>query len=185
MKRKVAFVTGNKNKLRETQETIGDFMEIEAHSLDLPEYQGDPLEVAAKKCREAYSRIKVPVIIDDTSLCFNAFGGLPGPYIKWFLEKLKPAGLYKMLAGFEDKSAYAQCIYAYYDGETMTEPELFDGRCPGTIVEPRVTSTFGWDPIFKPHGYDETYAEMDPALKNKISHRGRALEKLREFFMNK
>jgi inosine triphosphate pyrophosphatase len=184
MRRKLAFVTGNKNKLKETQATIGDFMDIEAHSLDLPEYQGDPLEIAAKKCREAYSLIKVPVITEDTSLCFNAYGGLPGPYIKWFLEKLKPEGLYRMLEGFEDKAGYAQCIFAYFDGATMSEPVLFDGRCPGTIVPPRVTSKFGWDPIFKPDGYEETYAEMDTAEKLKISHRGRAIQKMKEYFMS-
>lgn len=57
-------------------------------------------------------------MVEDTSLCFNAYGGLPGPYIKWFLQKLGHEGLNAMLAGFEDKSAYAQCIFAYTPGET-------------------------------------------------------------------
>ena len=55
-------------------------------------------------------------MVEDTSLCFNAYGGLPGPYIKWFLKNLGHEGLNKMLAGFEDKSAYAQCIFAYSPG---------------------------------------------------------------------
>jgi inosine triphosphate pyrophosphatase len=179
---KISFVTGNANKLRETQAAIGDAIEIEAHSLDLPEYQGDPLEIAAKKCREAYSLIKGPVIVEDTSLCFNAFGGLPGPYIKWFLENLKPAGLYKMISGFEDKTAYAQCVFAYFDGESMEEPVLFDGRCPGTIVPPTAVPKFGWDPIFKPDGYDQTFAEMDTTEKLRISHRGRAIQMMKDYF---
>ena len=56
---------------------------------------------------------------EDTSLCFNALGGLPGPYIKWFLEKLGHDGLNRMLAGFDDKTAYAQCIFAYSSGELL------------------------------------------------------------------
>lgn len=56
------------------------------------------------------------VMVEDTSLCFNAMGGLPGPYIKWFLKKLGHDGLNRMLAGFDDKSAYAQCIFAYSAG---------------------------------------------------------------------
>jgi len=179
------FVTGNANKLRETRATIGDALTIEAHALDLPEYQGDPLEIASKKCREAYAAIQAPVIVEDTSLCFNAFGGLPGPYIKWFLQNLKPVGLYKMISAFEDKSAYAQCIFAYFDGATMDEPVLFDGRCPGTIVPPTVTSKFGWDPIFKPDGYDVTYAEMDTVEKLRVSHRGRAIQLMKDYFASK
>ena len=56
------------------------------------------------------------VMVEDTSLCFNAYGGLPGPYIKWFLKNLGHDGLNRMLAGFDDKTAYAQCIFAYTPG---------------------------------------------------------------------
>lgn len=55
-------------------------------------------------------------MVEDTCLCFNALGGLPGPYIKWFLEGLGHKGLNKMLAGFEDKTAYAQCVFAFSAG---------------------------------------------------------------------
>ena len=61
-------------------------------------------------------------MVEDTSLCFNAYGGLPGPYIKWFLKNLGHEGLNKMLAGFEDKSAYAQCIFAYSPGRLVHAP---------------------------------------------------------------
>lgn len=60
-------------------------------------------------------------MVEDTSLCFNAYGGLPGPYIKWFLKNLGHEGLNKMLAGFEDKSAYAQCIFAYSPGRSLQQ----------------------------------------------------------------
>ena len=68
-----------------------------------------------------------PVIIEDTSLCFNALGGLPGVYIKWFLEKLGHDGLNRLLAGFEDKSAYAQCVFAFCPGP-KANVEVFAGR---------------------------------------------------------
>lgn len=60
--------------------------------VDLPEYQGEPDEVARSKCQLAASQIKGPVITEDTCLCFNALGGMPGPYIKWFLAKIGPEG---------------------------------------------------------------------------------------------
>ncbi len=75
------------------------------------------------------------------SLCFNALHGLPGPYIKWFLDKMKPEGLHQMLSGFADKSAYALCIFAY--GEPGGEVRLFTGRTEGRIVEPRGPRDFG------------------------------------------
>jgi inosine triphosphate pyrophosphatase len=183
MPRKFIFVTGNQNKLKEVQLLMGKEVEIEAVDLDLPEYQGEPLEVASKKCMTAYDSIRAPVIVEDTGLCFNAYNGLPGPYIKWFLRALGPAGLYKMLAGFEDKSGYAQCIFAYYDGETMDKPVLFDGRCAGSIVPPAGDSHFGWDPIFKPDGFEETYAQMSSSVKSDISHRGKAFRLLKKYLL--
>lgn len=183
MARRVIFVTGNENKLREVRQMMGDGLIIEAKSIDIPEFQGHALEIAAKKVRTAYEAIKQPVIVEDTGLCFNALGGLPGPYVKWFLEKLGPTGLHKMLLGFDDKSAYAQCIFAFFDGSSMTDPILFDGRCPGTIVEPRGPTHFGWDPIFLPEESNLTYAEMESSAKQAISHRGRAFRQLKDYLL--
>lgn len=60
--------------------------------IDLPEYQGESDEIVIKKCEEAARAVQGPVLIEDTCLCFNALGGMPGPYIKWFLEKIGPQG---------------------------------------------------------------------------------------------
>ena len=105
-----------------------------------------------------------------------------GPYVKWFLDKLGHEGLNKMLAGYADKSAYAQCVFAYVDGP-KGEPKVFVGTTDGTIVPARGPTDFGWDPVFQPDGFEETYAEMDKAVKNSISHRYRALDKFREFIL--
>ena len=85
-----------------------------------------------------------------------------------------------LLSAYKDKTAYAQCIFAFAK-DSESEPELFIGQTPGSIVPARGATTFGWDPIFQPDGYSTTYAEMDKATKNKISHRFRALQKLEEF----
>ncbi|KAM7014047.1 inosine triphosphate pyrophosphatase isoform 1-T1 [Passerculus sandwichensis] len=154
-----------------------------AKKIDLPEYQGEPDEISVQKCREAARQVQGPVIVEDTCLCFNALGGLPGPYIKWFLEKLKPEGLYKLLAGFEDKSAYALCTFAFSSGDPEEPVRLFKGQTHGVIVEPRGPRDFGWDPCFQPNGYNQTYAEMPKAVKNSISHRYRALSELSAFFV--
>lgn len=83
-----------------------------------------------------------------------------------------------MLTGFEDKGAYALCTFAYSSGKLDEEPVVFAGRTTGRIVPPRKKGdgpAFGWDPIFEPEGYGETYAEMDKSVKNRISHRSKAL----------
>lgn len=156
--------------------------EVVAQSVDLPELQGEPEDIAKEKCKQAAQLVDGPVMVEDTSLCFNAMGGLPGPYIKSFLQKLGPDGLPRMLDGFEDKTGYAQCIFAFAM-DASSDPIVFVGRTPGTIVPPRGSRDFGWDPIFQPDGFDETYAELSKDIKNTISHRYRALDKLREFLL--
>jgi inosine triphosphate pyrophosphatase len=125
-------------------------------------------------------------------------------YIKHFLAALGHAGLNNMLAGFVDPAsgrpdtrAWALCTFAYSAGPG-NEPILFEGRTDGHIVPARGPGTFGWDCAFEPvegggktYSADSTarlaetltlgvrYAEMEPEAKNKISHRYRALEKLR------
>ncbi|KAG0224139.1 hypothetical protein BGW41_005238 [Actinomortierella wolfii] len=177
---KLVFVTGNKNKLVEVQQILGPHFDLESVKIDLPELQGTTQEVSREKCRRAAELVGGPVITEDTSLGFTAMNGLPGPYIKWFLESLGHDGLNKMLDGFGDRSAFALCTFAYSKGPG-TEPILFEGRTDGKIVPARGPTNFGWDPIFQPDGFEETYAEMHKDVKNTISHRYRSLAKLREY----
>lgn len=182
--RTLTFVTGNIKKLEEVRAILGNTFPLEVinYKLDLPELQGEIDEVSIKKCQEAARELKRPVFIEDTSLCFNALKGLPGPYIKWFLEKLKPEGLHNLLTGWEDKSAEAVCTFAYSSGEN-NEVVIFQGITKGTIVSPRGSRDFGWDCVFQPIGYDKTYGELQKEEKNKISHRYKALDKLRNYFI--
>ncbi|XP_012220188.1 inosine triphosphate pyrophosphatase [Linepithema humile] len=186
MSKPIIFVTSNAKKLEEFIAILGKNFprQITSKKIDLPEYQGEIDDICRDKCRAAANLVKGPVIIEDTCLCFNALKGLPGPYIKWFLEKLGPEGLHKMLDGWEDKSAEAVCTFAYHSGETDNEVLLFQGRTQGIIVSPRGPRDFGWDPCFQPLNYDKTYAELLKEEKNKISHRSKALEKLKDYFIN-
>ena len=88
----LTFVTGNENKLREVKEILGNLVNVEHVKLEAQEVQGTAEEVAKAKAKQLFKLHKQPLITEDTSLCFNAYGGLPGPYIKDFLEKLKPEG---------------------------------------------------------------------------------------------
>ena len=139
-----------------------------------------PEKIAAAKCRLAARVVGGPVLVDDTSLCFRALNGLPGPYIKWFQQKLGSEGLLRMLHGFDDRHAWAQCSVAFSPGPGA-EPCVFIGRTDGEIVDGVGTSGFGWDAIFRPDGFQQTFAEMDVEEKNRISHRGRALRQLAAF----
>lgn len=181
----ITLVTGNAKKLEELVAILGPQFsrKIVSRDIDLPELQGEPEEIAIKKCREAALQINGPVLVEDTCLCYNALKGMPGPYIKWFLEKLQPEGLHRLLDGWEDKSARAICTLSYSDG-SGAEPIIFQGITEGFIVKPRGPSDFGWDPIFQPSGYSLTYAELPKAEKNKISHRYRAIEALQKHFEN-
>ncbi|XP_054003145.1 inosine triphosphate pyrophosphatase [Hylaeus anthracinus] len=185
MSKPIVFVTGNAKKLEEFVAILGKNFprEITSKKVDLPEYQGEIDDICRNKCRAAADLVKGPVIIEDTCLCFNALMGLPGPYIKWFLDKLGPDGLYRMLHGWGDKSAEAVCTFAYCAGEPEDPVLLFQGRTQGTIVSPRGPRDFGWDPCFQPLDYDKTYAELPKETKNRISHRSRALQKLKDHFM--
>ena len=182
----LTFVTGNRNKLSEVVAILGnDFpFELRNQAVDLPELQGEPAEIAKEKCLLAAAEIGGPVLVEDTSLCFNALGGLPGPYIKWFLEKTGHEGLNNLLAAYEDKSAYAQCIFAYARHGDDKEPKIFVGQTHGKIVPARGPTNFGWDPVFMPDGYSVTYAEMEKKEKNSISHRFKSLQLLRAHLLS-
>lgn len=160
--------------------TLGSLPFHHSVKLDLPELQGEPDDISKQKCIIACEKYNGPVMVEDTSLCFNAYKGLPGPYIKWFLDKMGHDGLVNMLAGFEDKSAYAMCIFSLsrFPGD---EVKTFTGVCPGKIVPARGSRDFGWDCLFEPTGYGETFGEMDKGVKNIISHRSIALEKVKAF----
>ncbi|CAI5459346.1 unnamed protein product [Closterium sp. Yama58-4] len=179
--RPITFVTGNAKKLEEVKAIFGSSVALRSRKIDLPELQGEPEDISKEKARLAAAKVDGPVLVEDTCLCFNALNGLPGPYIKWFLDKTGHEGLNNLLAAYEDKSAYALCIFSLCLGP-QHEPLSFAGRTEGKIVPARGPKDFGWDPVFQPDGFDQTYAELPKETKNQISHRRRALDLVKKHF---
>ena len=185
-KKIINFLSSNTHKYEElTQIFKKEFPDIEIRQvkIDLPELQGYPEEIVKDKLKYALnSKAKGnPILVEDTSLCFNSYGGLPGAYIKYFLNNIKPQGLYKMICAFDDHSAYAQSIFGLQKNK-KGGPILFIGKTEGEIVEPRGSFDFGWDPCFLPKGFNKTYGEMSKDEKNEISHRGKSVNAMIKFF---
>lgn len=184
----ITFVTGNAKKLEEVKRLLGMDggnsalpYHLTSMKIDLPELQGEALNIAREKCIVAATKVGGAVIVEDTSLCFNALNGMPGVFIKWFLDSCGHEGLNRMIADFDNKSAYAQTVVAFSSGPDH-EPVLFDGRTCGKIVMPRGKLEFGWDPIFEPvEGGGKTYAEMTKEEKDAISHRSRAFSQTEDY----
>jgi len=186
-KKSVVFVTGNMGKYNEVNDIFKEKdIKVTSAALDLQELQGERQYISIQKCKLAAQHIKGPVFVEDSSLCFNALGGMPGPYIRWFLQACGTEGSYKLLNAFEDKTGFAETVLSFTTG--VDEPvHTFVGTTEGKIVAPRGISKFAgvsWDPIFEPNdGQGKTYAEMTKEQKNSISHRKKALEKLLTFLV--
>jgi non-canonical purine NTP pyrophosphatase (RdgB/HAM1 family) len=101
--------------------------------------------------------------------------------IKWFLQTIGNEGLYNLTVKLKNNRAEARTLIGYYSRGKI---RYFQGIVKGKIVSPTQTN-FGWDAIFVPEGYDETFGEMDSDEKNEISMRGKAARKLREFLEKK
>ena len=177
---KPLFVTGNQYKADYLANMLG--VELEHRKIELDEIQSTSLEeIVEHKVKQAYEQAGQPVIVDDVGLRFTALGGLPGPFIKFFVESENGLEhLCRMLDGFSDRTAHAECVYGYYNGERL---ELFRGGLDGVIVQhPRGEGGFGWDKIFAPNGYDDkTRAELSPADDEVTYRRIKPYAELRAF----
>lgn len=146
---------------------------------DLPE-EADTLEGnALQKARFAHARTGLPCLADDTGLEVRALHGAPGVHSARYAGEAKDAGanMRKLLAALEgqvDRSARFRTVLAWV---AAGEERLFEGMVEGRIAaEPRGSKGFGYDPVFLPQGCALTFAEMDAAEKNALSHRARAMQ---------
>lgn len=174
----VRFVTGNPRKLAEVQRIVPA---VEGLALDLPEVQSlDPRVVIGRKLDEA--RRSVPgeaVAVEDVSFELEALNGFPGPLIKWLLEAVGPEGVARMARQLGNGRATARAVVGLaLPGGTR---KWFEGVVRGTLIAPRGSRAFGFDPIFQPEGHERTFGEMDPVEKDAVSHRGLAWRGLAEF----
>lgn len=187
--KELVFATGNRNKLKEVQKILGDRYILSTPAdkgmeEDIPE-TSDTLEGnALQKARYIYEKTGADCFADDTGLEIDALGGEPGVYsARYAGEKKDPEDnmdkVLKKMKGTEDRSARFRTVIALIIGG---KEYLFEGVVNGTIMTERSGSEgFGYDPIFRPDGFAETFAEMDLAEKNRISHRGLAVARLAEF----
>jgi inosine triphosphate pyrophosphatase len=176
----ITLVTGNPHKLAELQKVFPATLNLTSHKLDLVEIQTlDVHEIVRHKLHQAYEQIKGPVIIEDVSAELEKLNGLPGPFVKFFAERLGKGALYK-LAG--EGRVRIICSMGYYDGK---EEYIVDGVIEGRVVSPRDGQGFGFDFEFIPDGYDKTMSELGLDIKNTISHRFRAATALAEYLRDK
>ena len=183
---KLVFATNNEHKLSELRQIIGgsfellSFSDIGCHD-DIPE-TADTLEGnALQKARWIKERYGYDCFADDTGLEVDALGGQPGVYSARFAgpghdSKANMAKLLAMLEGEENRRARFRTVIALIKGG---ETHLFEGIVDGEIMKfPSGSEGFGYDPVFRPEGWEMTFAEATPDEKNAVSHRCRAVAKL-------
>jgi len=187
--KKIVFATNNQHKLQEVREILSKSFEIVSLQdigceEDIPE-TADTLEGnALMKARYVKEHYGYDCFADDTGLEVAALNNAPGVYSARYAGESKDsiANMQKILKELEDKNdrtARFRTVIAFIlDGKEI----LFDGIINGTIIESQKGSAgFGYDPVFVPSGYSETFAEMGNEVKNTISHRALAVEKLKMY----
>ena len=185
----MVFATNNEHKLREIRQILGNQIEIQSLAEigcteEIPE-DSDTLEGNALiKARHIYSKYGCSCFADDTGLEVDALGGEPGVYSARYAGESNDSEanmrkLLQNLTGKTDRNAQFRTVIALIiDGEE----KLFDGVVRGAIAEQRMgTAGFGYDPIFVPEGFAESFAQMPAEQKNSMSHRARAAAALNEY----
>ncbi|MBM3210136.1 non-canonical purine NTP pyrophosphatase [Candidatus Saccharibacteria bacterium] len=178
---KPIFITGNASKAAYLSRYLG--VELAHQKFNLDEIQSTDLqEIVEHKVRQAYELSgRQPVLVEDVALEFTALSGLPGPFIKFFVDAENGLEkLCRMLDSFSDRTATARCVFGYYDGGRV---KLFEGSLTGVIANvPRGESGFGWDKIFCPDGYGgQTRAELTPKGDEETYLRIKPFSELKQF----
>lgn len=178
--KKVTFITGNQKKADYLANFLGHPV---AHvKLDLDEIQSlDLREIVEHKVRQAYAKIKKPVIVEDVSLECEMLGGLPGPFIRFFVENMNMKTFCSMFFG-KSRKAVAHCAFGYFDGKTL---KIFEAKLTGTIAKkPAGKGGFGWDQIFIPEGYKVTRAQLNAEDDRKTYLQFKPFAKLKKFLLS-
>ena len=188
---KLIMASNNKNKLREMQRIL-EGMGVEVVSqreagcdFEVEETGKTFAENAFLKAEAVVRAVGLPAVADDSGLMVDALDGAPGIYSARFTgshedsDEARVQFLLQKLEGVADRSAkfVSSICCVFPNGDTLRA----EGECPGEIVfAPRGQNGFGYDPVFRPQGFDRTMAELAPEEKDKISHRGAAMRKFRE-----
>ena len=206
---KIVFATNNQHKLEEVRQILGDSIEVLSLNdigcnADIPETGATLEENALQKARYIWDHYQLPCFADDTGLEVDALNGAPGVYSARYaaLEAMNPitpkdhdssANMSRLLRELGEnnnrRARFRTVIALIYKKPvcpcgctTIKQEQLFEGIVEGEITRERSgVGGFGYDPIFRPDGYNKTFAELGNEVKNRISHRARATQKLCEF----
>ena len=209
---KIVFATNNQHKLQEVRQILGDRVEVLSLKdigcdVDIPETGQTLEENALQKARYVYDNYHIDCFADDTGLEVEALNGAPGVYSARYAA-MEPTGstdspkshdseanmarLLRELSDKDNRKARFRTVIALIQKKdvcpcgctSIKQEHLFEGIVKGEITTERSgVEGFGYDPIFRPEGYDQTFAEMNAEQKNSISHRGRATAKLAEYLL--
>lgn len=186
--KKIVFATNNLNKLKEVKAALPNIEIVSLKDIncleELPEEKDTLQGNAQQKAEYVYQNYGVPCFADDTGLLIDALNGAPGVYSARYSgpecdpEKNMDLVL-KNLDGIKERGARFKTVICLFDEQG---PKFFEGEVFGEILTKRTGEEgFGYDPIFKPEGFELSFAQMSIKDKNVISHRGRAVKKLVEF----
>ena len=187
----LVFASNNEHKIKEINSLLGNsFKLLSLHDInileDIPEKEPHLEGNALSKARFVFNATGRDVFADDTGLEIEALNGMPGVHSARFAGENKDSSaniekVFSLLGNTLNRKARFRTVIALI----LDKKEyLFEGIVKGTIIhDKRGSEGFGYDPIFIPDGKTQTFAEMDLSEKNKISHRARAFEKLRDFLL--
>ena len=187
---KLVLATNNPGKVREIQAMLGTRYDIVPQSslniAEADEPHGTFVENALAKARHASRAARLPALADDSGLCVGALGGEPGVHSAYYAghqgkrEERDERNNAKLLASLhEQRSGYYCCVMVLVRHADDPRPLIAEGLWHGEIARaPRGSNGFGYDPLFLLPGLGKTAAELDPAEKNRISHRALALQRL-------
>jgi XTP/dITP diphosphohydrolase len=174
------FVSSNNHKFQEAKIILDSFgIKLGFIKSTLEEIQSNSLkEIALCKAKDAFSKCKKPLIIEDDGIFINSLNGFPGPYSSYIFKTIGNKGILNLLK--QNRKAKFVSIITYCDKHIL---QSFDAKIDGSISKSEKGKGWGYDPIFIPNNLQKTFAELNN--KNELSHRYKALKKFSKWYLHK
>ena len=174
------FVSSNSHKYKEAKIILDSFgIKLGFFKSNLEEIQSDSLkEIAEKKAKDAFSKCKKPIIIEDDGLFIDSLNGFPGPYSSYVFKTIGNKGILKLISSKRNAKFVSHITYC--DKKIL---KTFNAKLDGTISKSQKGKGWGYDPIFIPKNSRKTFAEINH--KNESSHRFKALKKFSNWYLHK
>jgi XTP/dITP diphosphohydrolase len=184
---RIWFVTTNKHKVSEARQILKPFnLEVKQIDTAYDENHDSSMELIAKNaCKKLASQLNKPVVVEDTGFFFAAYNNFPGALPKYIFESIGYEGILKLLEA-KDREAYTKAVVGYC--EPGKKPQIFDGVMNGIIAErvyDKNKDVMPYERIFIPEGFKVTLSKLSRNVKNEISHRRKAFEKLGKYLVKK